>query len=210
MTPPPFTVFIVDDDASVLRALSRLVRTADHDVVTFESAQEFLDHHDASIPGCIVSDIAMPDIDGLQLQATLSASGTIRPIIFLTGRGDIPMTVRAMQAGAVDFLTKPVKDSDLLAAIDRARARDENARGDRAQLTEIDTSLNRLTPRERQVLDHVIAGRMNKQIAADLGTVEKTIKVHRGRMMQKMGVHSVADLVRITERAGIAPYGKPK
>lgn len=201
-----FTVFIIDDDVTVLRALSRLLRSADYEVRPFESAQEFLAQHDPAVPGCVISDIAMPVIDGLQLQSALSATGVVRPIIFLTGRGDIPMTVRAIQAGAVDFLTKPVNDTDLFDAIDRARAHDEATRGERQQLASIEEGLNRLTPRERQVLSHVIAGRLNKQIAADLGTVEKTIKVHRGRMMQKMGVHSVAELVRITQRAGIAPH----
>lgn len=203
-----FTVFIIDDDVTVLRALSRLLRSADYEVRAFESAQEFLAQHDPHVPGCVISDIAMPVIDGLQLQSTLSATGVVRPIIFLTGRGDIPMTVRAMQAGAVDFLTKPVNDTDLFDAIDRARSHDEAARGERQQLASIEAGLNRLTPRERQVLSHVIAGRLNKQIAADLGTVEKTIKVHRGRMMQKMGVQSVAELVRITQRAGISPHQK--
>jgi FixJ family two-component response regulator len=203
-----FTVFVVDDDVTVLRALSRLLRSADYEVRAFESAQEFLAQHHPATPGCVISDIAMPVIDGLQLQSALSETGVLRPIIFLTGRGDIPMTVRAIQAGAVDFLTKPVNDTDLFDAIDRARAYDDATRGERQQLASIEEGLNRLTPRERQVLSHVIAGRLNKQIAADLGTVEKTIKVHRGRMMQKMGVHSVAELVRVTQRAGIAPHQK--
>lgn len=203
-----FKVFVVDDDAGVLRALSRLLRSADYDVETYESAQDFLMHHSIEIPGCVVSDVAMPGVDGLQLQSTLSETGIVRPIIFLSGRGDIPMTVRAMQAGAVDFLTKPVDDENLLDAIARAKACDAEARSDRAHLASINTRLEQLTPRERQVLTHVIAGRLNKQIAADLGTVEKTIKVHRGRMMQKMGVHSVADLVRLTESAGVVPHHK--
>lgn len=208
MSDPAFTVFIVDDDASVLRALARLIRMADYTVETFESAQDFLMRHDLDVPGCVVSDVAMPVVDGLQLQSALAASSAVRPIIFLTGRGDIPMTVRAMQAGAVDFLTKPVDDLSLLAAIERARAHDEQIRGERDELASAQARLAYLTPRERQVLTHVIAGRLNKQIAADLGTVEKTVKVHRGRMMQKMGVHSVADLVRMAQRAGIAPYAR--
>ncbi len=205
-----FKVFIIDDDAGVLRALSRLLRAADYDVETYESAQDFLMHHSPEIPGCVLSDVAMPVVDGLQLQSTLSENGVVRPIIFLSGRGDIPMTVRAMQAGAVDFLTKPVDDDDLLDAIVRARVRDAEARSEREQTANINTRLAHLTPRERQVLTHVIAGRLNKQIAADLGTVEKTIKVHRGRMMQKMGVHSVAELVRMTQSAGIAPHHIPQ
>ncbi len=165
-------------------------------------------HHSAETPGCILSDVAMPVVDGLQLQSALSESGAARPIIFLTGRGDIPMSVRAIQAGAINFLTKPVNDDDLLDAIVRARARDTETRGEREHMSVVNTRLGHLTPRERQVLSHVIAGRLNKQIAADLGTVEKTIKVHRGRMMQKMGVHSVAELVRMAQSAGIAPHDK--
>jgi FixJ family two-component response regulator len=205
-----FKVFIIDDDAGVLRALSRLLRAADYDVETYESAQDFLMHHCAEIPGCVLSDVAMPIVDGLQLQSALSESGAARPIIFLSGRGDIPMTVRAMQAGAVDFLTKPVDYDDLLDAIVRAKARDAEERDEREHMAGVNTRLAHLTPRERQVLTHVIAGRLNKQIAADLGTVEKTIKVHRGRMMQKMGVHSVAELVRMTQSAGIAPHHIPQ
>lgn len=203
-----FTVFVIDDDESVLRALSRLIRAADYEVETFDSARDFLDQHDADIPGCVVSDVAMPVVDGLELQSVLSANRALRPIIFLTGRGSIPMSVRAMQAGAVDFLTKPVNDDDLLAAIARARARDAMTRAERAVLMSVEERLARLTPRERQVLTHVVAGRLNKQIAADLGTVEKTIKVHRGRMMEKMGVRSVADLVRLAEQAGVPPHPK--
>lgn len=201
-----FTVFVIDDDESVLCALSRLIRTADYEVETFDSARDFLDQHDIEIPGCIVSDVAMPVVDGLELQSVLSANRVLRPIIFLTGRGSIPMSVRAMQAGAVDFLTKPVNDDDLLAAIARARGHDTLARAARAQLTSVQAKLARLTPREKQVMTHVVAGRLNKQIAADLGTVEKTIKVHRGRMMEKMGVRSVADLVRLAEQAGVPPH----
>jgi FixJ family two-component response regulator len=204
-----FTVFVIDDDDSVLRALSRLIRAADYTVETFESAYTFLEQHDIEMPGCIVSDIAMPVLDGLELQSALSERHALRPIIFLTGRGSIPMSVRAMQAGAVDFLTKPVNDSDLLAAIARAKAHDSETRIERAQTMSVQARLARLTPRERQVLTYVVAGRLNKQIAADLGTVEKTIKVHRGRMMDKMGVRNVADLVRLAQRAGVPPLQKP-
>jgi FixJ family two-component response regulator len=203
-----FTVFVIDDDDSVLRALSRLIRAADYTVETFDSANGFLERHDIEIPGCIVSDIAMPVLDGLELQSALSERHVLRPIIFLTGRGSISMSVRAMQAGAVDFLTKPVNDHDLLAAIERARENDATARVERAQTMSVQARLARLTPRERQVLTHVVAGRLNKQIAADLGTVEKTIKVHRGRMMEKMDVRNVADLVRLAQRAGVPPLQK--
>jgi FixJ family two-component response regulator len=145
----------------------------------------------------------MPDLDGLALQQALAAKGIERPVIFLTGRGDIPTTVRAMKAGAVDFLTKPVDAGALLAAIDSARERESRDREARAEMEFFTARLATLTPRERQVLGHVIAGRLNKQIAYDLGTVEKTIKVHRSRMMEKMGVRSLAELVRLAERAGI-------
>ena len=147
----------------------------------------------------------MPDVDGLELQRLLYDSGIERPIIFVTGQGDIPTSVRAMRAGAVDFLTKPVSSEALLAAVSRARQLDAQIRAARNETASIEARLARLTPREREVLTHVVAGRLNKQIAGDLGTVEKTIKVHRGRMMSKLGVRTVQDLVRLAERAGIRP-----
>jgi FixJ family two-component response regulator len=147
----------------------------------------------------------MPEVDGLELQRLLFDSGIDRPIIFVTGKGDIPTSVRAMRAGAVDFLTKPVSGEALLAAVARARQLDAQARAARNETASIEALLARLTPREREVLTHVVAGRLNKQIAGDLGTVEKTIKVHRGRMMSKLGVRTVQDLVRLAERAGIRP-----
>jgi FixJ family two-component response regulator len=208
MTEGGFTVFLVDDDADVLKALRRLVRASGYDSREFASAEDFLREHDASLPGCAVFDVAMPDLDGLALQQALAASGVERPIIFLTGRGDIQTTVRAMKAGAVDFLTKPVNADAFLAAIDHAREQEIREREARAEVVSFIARLATLTPRERQVLGHVIAGRLNKQIAYDLGTVEKTIKVHRSRMMEKMGVRSLAELVRMAERAGIEaqPY----
>jgi FixJ family two-component response regulator len=150
-----------------------------------------------------VLDVAMPGLNGLELQQGLIASGHERPIVFLTGHGDIPMSVQAMKRGAVDFLTKPVNDDDLLQAVRAAIEKDRRQRQTVAEVEEIQQCLTTLTPRERQVLEHVITGHLNKQIAADLGTVEKTIKVHRGRMMEKMKVHSVAELVHLTERVGI-------
>ena len=146
----------------------------------------------------------MPSLDGLELQQALTAGGSQRPVIFLTGNGDIPTSVRAMKAGAMDFLTKPVNDDDLAAAIARAEQEDAATRRAGAELDSINARFAVLTPREREVLTHVIAGRLNKQIAADLGTVEKTIKVHRGRVMEKLGVRSVAELVRLAEKAGIS------
>src|SRR5262249_35805822 len=160
--------------------------------------------HDAAVPGCAVLDVRLPGLDGLALQEALTSGASHRPVIFITGKGDIPTTVLAMKAGAVDFLTKPVSDEVLLNAIARANAQDADVRKFRAELAAIQARIDTLTPREREVLTHVVAGRLNKQIAADLGTVEKTIKVHRSRMMEKMGVRTVADLVRMAERIGIS------
>jgi FixJ family two-component response regulator len=209
MTDAAFIVFLVDDDAGVLKALSRLLRARGYEVEAFTSPQEFLAGHDASIPGCAVFDVSMPGLDGLQLQQALTAGGSQRPVIFLTGKGDIPTSVRAMKAGAIDFLTKPVDDADLLAAIARAETEDATTRHAGAELDSINARFAVLTPREREVMTHVIAGRLNKQIAGDLGTVEKTIKVHRGRVMEKLGVRSVADLVRLAEKAGISARSRP-
>jgi FixJ family two-component response regulator len=197
------TVFLVDDDPGVLTALTRLLRAAGHHVRAFASPHDFLAGHDPAVPGCAVLDVSMPDLDGLELQAALTTDGIERPVIFVTGVGDIPTSVRAIRAGAVDFLTKPVDHAALLAAIDRAIAHDATARRRDGALAPIRRRLQSLTPREREVLDHVVAGRLNKQIAHDLGTVEKTIKVHRGRMMNKLGVRTVADLVRLAAQLGI-------
>jgi FixJ family two-component response regulator len=198
-----FTVFLVDDDSGVLKALSRLLRTNGYDVRSYASPQEFLACHDAKVPGCAVLDVSMPDVDGLQLHQALAEEGVHRPVIFLTGHGDIPMTVRAMKAGAIDFLTKPVGEGILLDAIARAVAQDVQSRQADAELASIHARIASLTPREREVMTHVVAGRLNKQIAGDLGTVEKTIKVHRSRMMEKLGIRTVADLVRIAHKAGL-------
>ena len=197
-----FTVFLVDDDPGVLKSLARLLRTSGYDSRTYPSAREFLREHDPAASGCVVLDLAMPGLDGMQLQQALAVEGIARPIIFLTGKGDIPTSVRAMKAGAVDFLTKPVDRNDLLTAIERAKRQEALSREARAQLDSFEAKLASLTPREREVLQHVVTGKLNKQIAADLGTVEKTVKVHRGRMMAKMGARSIVDLVRMVERAG--------
>jgi FixJ family two-component response regulator len=199
------TTFIVDDDASVLKALGRLLRSAGYDARTFSSAQDFLAAHDPNVPGCAVLDLTMPGLDGLELQQRLGSDGGVRPIIFLTGNGNIATSVRAMKAGAVDFLTKPVNREQLLSAVDLALQQDVASRRDREARKAITDKLATLTPREHEVLIHVVAGRLNKQIAADLGTVEKTIKVHRGRAMMKLGVRSVAALVRLTEHVGLKP-----
>jgi FixJ family two-component response regulator len=198
-----FAVFLVDDDPGVLKALGRLLRVKGYDARSYASPRDFLTHHDPTVPGCAVLDVAMPGLDGLALQEALIAEGAPRPIIFLTGKGDIPTSVRAMRAGAIDFLTKPVSDHSLLNAIARAEEEDDKSRKAQAELNAIQARMTTLTPREREVLTHVVAGRLNKQIAGDLGTVEKTIKVHRGRVMEKLGVRTVVDLVRMAEKAGI-------
>jgi FixJ family two-component response regulator len=202
MTPHP-TVFIVNDDAAVLKSLARLLRSARLDVLAFGSPQEFLERHDPRAPGCLVLDLAMPGLNGLELQAALMAKGSTIPIIFLTGHGDIPTSVQAMKRGALDFLTKPVKDDDLLQSVKAAIEQDRTARQARAELDDIQARLATLTQREREVLIHVVSGQLNKETAAELGIVEKTIKVHRARVMEKMKVDSVVELVRLTERAGI-------
>lgn len=199
-----FTVYLVDDDAGVRKALSRLLRAKGYEVQSHESAQQFLERHDPAAPGCAVLDVAMPGLDGLALQQALTTGGSHRPVIFITGNGDIPTSVRAMKAGALDFLTKPVREKDLLDAIQRAEARDAELRLLHSELDSIQARINKLTPREREVLTHVVAGRLNKQIAGELGTVEKTIKVHRSRMMEKLGLRTVADLVRMAEKAQIS------
>jgi len=199
-----FTVYLVDDDAGVRKAVSRLLRARGYDVQSYSSPQEFLQQQDPAAAGCAVLDVAMPGLDGLALQRALTAGGSRRPVIFITGKGDVPTSVRAMKAGALDFLTKPVREKDLLEAIQRAQTRDAELRQLRSELDSIQAKINTLTPREREVFTHVVAGRLNKQIAGDLGTVEKTIKVHRSRMMEKLGLRSVTDLVRMAEKAQIS------
>lgn len=198
-----FTVFLVDDDARVVKALSRTLRVKGYEVRPYTSPQAFLADHDASVPGCAVFDVAMPGLDGLQLQQALTSGGSHRPVIFITGNGDIPTTVRAMRAGAVDFLTKPLSNKDLLGAIARAQDQDTKSREILAELASIEEKIAALTPREREVLTHVVAGRLNKQIAYDLGTVEKTIKFHRSAIMKKFGVRTTLELVRMAERPSV-------
>ncbi|MGH6912515.1 MAG: response regulator transcription factor [Geminicoccales bacterium] len=210
MTAASPTVFVVDDDPSVLRALTRLFTAAGLEARAFASPTAFLEQHDPATPGCLVLDLALPGLDGLRLQQVLTASGCARPIVFITGRGDIPTSVRAMKGGAVDFLTKPVRDEDLLTAVRSAIETDRRARAMQAELDALRKRLASLTPREREVLGHVVAGRLNKQIAGDLGTVEKTIKVHRARIMEKMAVRSLAELVRIADKLGITPANRQK
>jgi len=199
------TVFVVDDDPSVLRSLQRLLRSAGWATETYDSAEEFLRARDPAAAGCVILDLAMPDIDGLEVQRRLVEAGLPLPIIFLTGRSDPPTIVRAMRAGASNFLCKPVDGDQLLASVAEAVEADRAFRRDNADLIVGRQRLASLTARERQVLDRVVAGRLNKQTADELGTALKTIKVHRARMMNKMNVKSLAQLARLVERMGVLP-----
>jgi FixJ family two-component response regulator len=193
-------VRVVDDDAAVLKSLDRLLRAAGFAVRTFPSSQEFLDQQDGDAPGCLVLDLAMPGMDGLQLQRALANAGDHCPVIFITGHGDIPASVKAMKAGAIDFLTKPFDQKELLDAVRTAIEKDRTERASRAERSSIGARVAALTPRERQVMAHVVAGHLNKQIAADLAIAEKTVKVHRARVMRKMGTGSIAELVWLVGR----------
>jgi FixJ family two-component response regulator len=197
-------VFLVDDDPSVRRALARLIKSAGHQVQTFASAREFLQMRAGDQEAaCLVLDVRMPGLSGTDLQRELQTLNREVPIVFITGHGDIPMSVQAMKAGAVDFLPKPVKDTELLRAVEQALARAVHDRNERNELADIQRRVEKLTPREREVMAHVVKGLLNKQIAFELGTVEKTIKVHRARVMEKMQVDSLAELVRLAEKVGI-------
>ena len=203
MIEPAPIVYVVDDDPDVLKAIERLLQSDGLNVATFPSPHRFLEGYDRKVPGCLVLDLALPGLSGLELQRMLEEQASHLPIVFLTGRGDIAASVQAMKHGASDFLTKPVDDALLIATIRDALARDRALRPARIERERIAQRLATLTERERQVLEHIVAGRLNKQIAADLGTVEKTIKYHRANLMRKMGVRVVADLVKLAERAGI-------
>jgi len=204
---PAATILLVDDDPGVRRAIARLLRSAGYQVTAFESAQEFLAAQVPEGPGCLVLDVRMPEVGGLELQQMLERSNQLRPIVFITGHGDVPTSVQAMKAGAVDFLTKPVAEADLLAAVERALARDAEERRKRAADQVLRDRLARLSARERQIFELVAAGLLNKQIGARLGTGERTVKLHRARVMKKLEADSTADLVRIAERLGIMPGG---
>ena len=205
MAAQPPTVFIIDDDHSVRRGLSRLLRVAGVNAEAFASAGDFLAREHHAGPGCIVLDVRMPGMSGLDLQAELTKADYSLPIIFISAHGDVPITVQAMKEGAVDFLTKPVDRDQLLDAIRAALGRDRAAREQLADLEQIRARLATLTPREFEVMTYVLAGLLNKQIARQLGIAEDTVKVHRGRVMSKTGVVSVAELVRLANRAGVEP-----
>ena len=193
-------VFVVDDDSSIREAIAILVKLAGLRVETFGTAQEFLRSKRPDLPGCVVLDVELPGLSGLDLQRELTAHGIKLPIIFITGYGDIPMSVRAMKAGALEFLTKPFRDRDLLDAIQQALERDCAARRHSREIAELREHFDALTSREREVMSLVVAGWLNKQIGFELGISEITVKIHRGRVMNKMGAQSLAELVRMTER----------
>ena len=209
MPEPTPLVFVVDDDSSVREALAGLIRSAGWNVEVFVSAHEFLARPRADAPSCLVLDVGLPGLSGLDLQTRMAELRTDIPIVFITGHGDIPMSVRAMKAGAVEFLTKPFPDRDLLDGIQVAIDRNRMARGEETELQELRECYASLTPRERQVLELVISGRLNKQVAAELGTSEITIKVHRGRVMAKMRATSLPDLVNRAARLKPRPAEKP-
>jgi FixJ family two-component response regulator len=203
MTTADVTVFVVDDDVSVRKSVARLIESVGLKVETFASAREYLKQDPCEGPACLVLDVRMPEMSGLDLQDELTSAGLSMPIIFITGHGNVPMSVKAVKAGAVDFIEKPFDDQTLLDAINEAIKRDRKSKLDQAEINEIQKRVDSLTKREKEVFALVVQGLLNKQIAFELGTSEKTVKVHRGRVMEKMQAESLADLVRMAERIGI-------
>jgi FixJ family two-component response regulator len=203
MNTPGGVVYVLDDDAEMVKALTRLLRAKRFEALGFTSARKFLEAYRSGNDACLVLDVAMPELDGLELQRHLTHQGILIPIIFLTGHGDIPLSVRAIKAGATDFLTKPVDAAALVQAVRAALQLAETRYREAAETAALSARLARLTPRQLEVMKHIVAGQLNKQIAFDLGTGEQNIKLHRAQIMKKMGVESLADLVRIAERLGI-------
>ena len=202
------TVFLVDDDDGLRRATARLLTSYGFEVCAFASAEEFLAAFDARAPGCLLLDLRMPGTSGLQLQEALAQRGAAPPIVFLTGHADVPASVMAMKRGAIDFLEKPVKEDELVAALERALELDAKRRGEREELEVLQGRYAALTPREREVLAEMIAGQLNKQAAFSLGIAERTVKLHRSRVMEKMGADSLPELVRMAGRLGLRPAGE--
>jgi len=209
MTNSPPVVFLVDDDPSVLKALGRLLTIKGFEARPFSTPGAFLRAHDPTVPGCILLDVAMPERTGLELQKLLTSAQPIQPVIFISGNSDIPTSVSAMKEGAFDFLTKPVAGKTLLAAIRKAIAKDAETRRRRSAQDRMKALVSALTKRERDVFDLVVTGKLNKQIAGTLGIAEKTVKVHRARMMSKMGVRTLAELVQVAERIGAIVHDGP-
>lgn len=205
MSTPDSLTFLIDDDASVRKGVSRLLRSAGFESEAFESASDFLAREQHAGPACLIVDVQMPGLNGMDLQETLIQRRREEQLIFVTGHGDISMCAQAMKAGAVDFLTKPFRDDELLRCVERALIRSAEQRKQSVERNEARRLLDLLTPREFEVMQLVVTGKLNKQVAGELGTAEKTVKVHRGRMMQKLRVTSVAELVRLVEKAGVAP-----
>jgi FixJ family two-component response regulator len=207
LSDPNCIVFVIDDDATIREALRSLLRSVGLQVELFATTREFLARRRPEVPSCLVLDVRLPGTGGLDFQRQLAEAGVHIPIIFITGHGDIPMSVRAMKAGAIEFLTKPFRDQDLLDAIQVALEKDGARRRREGEIAVIRERFESLTPREREILPWVVSGLLNKQIAAQIGTSETTVKVHRSQLMRKMGADSLADLVRIAERIGIPPAG---